>query len=52
LPVLGARERYFIDSTINTRKYQRDTFKGTLHEGSSLYLYPESPRDLGNPDWI
>ena len=29
--VLGARERDFIDSTINTREYQRDTSRDTIH---------------------
>jgi len=36
--VLGARERDFIDSTINTNEYQRDTLRDTIHEGSSPYL--------------
>ena len=36
--VLGVRERDFIDSTINTSKYQMDTFRDTIHEGSSPYL--------------
>ena len=37
--ILGVREReIFIDSTINTRKYQRDTLRDTIHEGSNPHL--------------
>ena len=36
--ILGTRERDFIDSTINTREYQRDTSRDTIHEGSKPYL--------------
>ena len=34
----GQGERDFIDSTINTRIYKRDTLRDTIHEGSNPYL--------------
>ena len=35
---LGKGERDFIDSTINTSEYQRDTSRDTIHESFSPYL--------------
>jgi len=56
---IGARGRDFIDSTINYnlflvfKKFSKEIFRGIQFMRALTLIYkPESPRVLGNPDWI